>query len=84
MRADLGYLVAATLAIGAKFSQFIAERTRTSKKSAWLITAFTVLTLKGLRIKNVGSGLVPVNSSSGNAVMKITGISKLARMSVAA
>jgi hypothetical protein len=38
---------------------------RTSKNSAWLITAFTSFLENGLVRRNAGSGRSPVSSSSG-------------------
>jgi hypothetical protein len=46
-----------------------------SKNKAWLITALTESALKGLVIKNAGSGAWPVRKRSGKAVMKMTGTS---------
>lgn len=48
------------------------------------MAAFTVSGWNGLVIRNVGSGRSPVSSRSGNAVMKITGTSWRARMSLTA
>jgi len=42
-----------------------SARPRTSKNRAWLMTAFTFSGRKGLVIRKVGSGRVPVRSRSG-------------------
>ena len=55
-----------------------------SKKSACAIAAFTVERWNGLVMRKVGSGRSPVSSRSGKAVMKITGTSNSARMSLTA
>jgi hypothetical protein len=46
-----------------------------SKNKAWLMTALTESALKGLVIRNAGSGACPVRKRSGKAVMKMTGTS---------
>ena len=46
-----------------------------SKNRAWLITALTESALKGLVMRNAGSGACPVKKRSGKAVMKMTGTS---------
>ena len=46
-----------------------------SKNKAWLMTALTESALKGLVIRNAGSGAWPVRKRSGKAVMKMTGTS---------
>ena len=46
-----------------------------SKNKAWLITALTESALKGLVMRNAGSGAWPVKKRSGKAVMKMTGSS---------
>ncbi len=61
-----------------------AAREPSSKNSAWLISAFTMSGLNGLVTRKVGSGRSPVSSRSGNAVMKITGIGWVCRMSLTA
>ena len=49
-----------------------------------LIIAFTISGAKGLVMRKVGSGRLPVSRRSGNAVMKITGASKPASRSLTA
>ena len=46
--------------------------------------ALTESALKGLLIRNAGSGACPVRKSSGKAVMKITGTSCDSRISLTA
>ena len=55
-----------------------------SKNKAWLITALTESALKGLVIRNAGSGAWPVRKRSGKAVMKMTGTSWILKISLTA
>ena len=57
---------------------------RISKNRAWLIRALTTAGSNGFDTKNTGSGLSPVNSRSGNAVMKITGTVSVLKISFTA